>query len=280
MTTNAGRRRFGPDSIWPEPSQYWDEPETQKQPTRPKAAPTVQEPEPAAKPRRGRKPKQQEKADTTPPQSAVEEETSQEPTEEVDLKGFQVVRREFFAHTREPAIIFNDGKISVNTACVRKMPDVEYIQILINRETRQLAINPCNEDALFCFQWGMTKEGKRFPKPVTGRLFFLKLCDLMGWNAEYRYKVLGRLCRANGRDLFVFDLASCETYERSPKDKEGKRKTSRVPIFPVEWKDQFGIPFEEQHKALQINMFDGFTLFSLKEARKTEPKEPEEEEKK
>ena len=62
----------------------------------------------------------------------MEEDPSDE-QEEVDLHGFQVVRREFFAHVREPSIIFNDGKVGVNTACVRKLPDVEYVQILIVR---------------------------------------------------------------------------------------------------------------------------------------------------
>ena len=57
MTTNAGRRRFGPESIWPDPSSYWDEPETKNE-TASKKEPAQQEPEPAPKPRRGRKPKQ------------------------------------------------------------------------------------------------------------------------------------------------------------------------------------------------------------------------------
>ena len=34
-------------------------------------------------------------------------------------------------------------------------------------------------------------------------------------------------------------------------------------MFPASWKDQFGIPFEEHQKALQVNMFDGYALFSL-----------------
>lgn len=191
-----------------------------------------------------------------------------EETEEVDLKGFQVVRREFFAHTREPSIIFNDGKISVNTACVRKFADVEYVQILVHREKQQLAIRPCDELDLFSVRWGTTKNGKRFPRAVTGKLFFMMICDMMGWNPEYRYKILGRLCKANGEKLFAFDLKSSETYERSATEPNGKRRTSRIPVFPLEWKNQFGIPFEEQHQALQINMFDGFTLFSLKDKRR------------
>ena len=242
MTDNAGRRRFGPGSISNQP-QNKPEQKPPKKESKPKA-PIVRQ----------------------------DEETE----EEVDLKGFQVVRREFFAHTREPSIIFNDGKISVNTACVRRLPDVEYVQILINREKQMLAIKPCGELDLFSFLWGTTKAGKRYPRAVTGKLFFMKVCDMMNWNPDYRYKILGRLCRANGENLFVFDLKSSETYERSVADEDGKRKTSRIPVFPLQWKDQFGIPFEEQHQALQINMFDGFTLFSLKDAGKKKSEESSE----
>ena len=36
--------------------------------------------------------------------------------------GYQVVRGEFFAHTFEPSITFNNCKVSVNSACVNKLP--------------------------------------------------------------------------------------------------------------------------------------------------------------
>ena len=187
---------------------------------------------------------------------------------DLDLNEFEVTRSEFFADIREPAFVFNDGKIGVNTACVRRLPDVEYVQILINRKKQKLALRACEEEDLFSIPWGKTKNGKRFPRAVTGRLFFMMVCDMMGWNPDYRYKILGRLRRANGEQLFAFDLKSFETYERTVSDENGKRKTSRIPVFPLEWKDQFGIPFEEQHQALQINLFDGFTLFSLKDKGK------------
>lgn len=46
--------------------------------------------------------------------------------------GYQVVRGEFFAHIYEPSFTFNNYKVSVNTACIKKLPDVEYVQILVN----------------------------------------------------------------------------------------------------------------------------------------------------
>ena len=189
--------------------------------------------------------------------------------DDVGIRRFQVVRSEFFAHVRRPSIIFNDGKVGVNTACVRRFPEVEYVQILIHREKKLLAIRPCDELDLFSFQWGLTKAGKRFPRQVTGRLFYMKVCDMMGWIPEYRYKILGTLRPSNGEYIFVFDLRSTETYERSV-TVDGKKKNSRTPVFPAAWKDQFGIPFEEHQKALQVNMFDGYALFSLSDKENKE----------
>ena len=40
--------------------------------------------------------------------------------------GYQVVRGEFFAHTYEPSFTFNSSKVSVNTACIKKLPDTDF----------------------------------------------------------------------------------------------------------------------------------------------------------
>ena len=56
--------------------------------------------------------------------------------------GYQVVRGEFFAHTFEPSITFCDSKVYVNMACLNRMPDVEYIQILINQQTKSWWCGP------------------------------------------------------------------------------------------------------------------------------------------
>ena len=60
--------------------------------------------------------------------------------------GYQVVRGEFFAHIFEPSFTFNSNKVAVNTACVKKLPEVEYVQILVNPETKMLVVRPCSEE--------------------------------------------------------------------------------------------------------------------------------------
>lgn len=190
------------------------------------------------------------------------------------LDNFQVVRREFFSHTSEPSITFNNYKIGLNSACIKRLPQIDYIQFLINRQTKKLAIRPCLESDLHSFQWCTTSGGKRKPRQVTGRIFFMKLFDMMDWNHNYRYKILGKLIRANGEYLFVFDLMSTEVYQRITK--EGvKPKMSRTPVFPAEWQDQFGIPYEEHRKSLQINIFDNYAVYGIKDKEAEQPASPQ-----
>lgn len=188
------------------------------------------------------------------------------------LDKFQVVRREFFSHISEPSITFNNYKIGLNSACIKRLPQIDYIQFLVNRQTQKLAIRPCLESDLHSFQWCTNSGGKRKPRQVTGKIFFMKLFDMMGWNPNYRYKILGKLIRANGEYLFVFDLTSTEVYQRIVKE-GAKPKMSQTPVFPVEWQDQFGIPFEEHRKSLQINIFDNYAVYGIKdkEAEQTAP---------
>ena len=175
--------------------------------------------------------------------------------------GYQVVRGEYFAHLHEPSITFNRSKVSLNTACLKRLPHVDYVQILVNSEERKLAVRPCREDEKDSFPWSTIK---RKPKQITCRVFFAKIVDLMDWNQEFRYKLLGKLIKSGNEYLFIFDLAATEIYQRIIQEGE-KPKTSRTPVFPAQWQNQFGLPVEEHGKQLQVNIFNGYTVFGIKD---------------
>lgn len=95
-------------------------------------------------------------------------------SDEFDFEGYQVVRREFFAHTFEPSITFNNYKVYVNTACLNKFPHADCAQLLINRDSHILALRPCAESERDAFAWCNTSGGKRKPRQVTGKVFLCK----------------------------------------------------------------------------------------------------------
>jgi len=173
--------------------------------------------------------------------------------------GYQVVRGEYFAHIFEPSISFNRCKVSLNTACIRRLPEINYVQILVNSEEKKLAVRPCSEDEKDSFLWCTLK---RKPKQITCRVFFAKIVDLMGWNPDYRHKLLGKLIKSGNEYLFIFDLTATEIYQRVIQEGE-KPKTNRIPVFPADWQNQFGLPVEEHQKQLQVNIFNGYTVFGI-----------------
>lgn len=174
---------------------------------------------------------------------------------------YQVVHGEFFSHIYEPSFTLSNNKVYVNTACIRRLPDTDYMQILVNSQEKKLAVRPCHEDEKDSLRWCSATK-KRSPRQVTCRIFFAKLMALMNWNPDYRYKLLGKLIRSNDELLFVFDLTTPEIFIRTPKD-DGKPTTKRTPVYPADWKNQFGVPADEHQNNLQINMFNGYTVFGI-----------------
>lgn len=188
--------------------------------------------------------------------------------------GYQVVRGEFFSHLYEPCITFNNYKVYVNTACIRKLPETDYVQILVNQEKKKLAIRPCQEEFKDSFRW-CSATAKRSPKQVTCRVFYGKIITLMGWNPNYRYKLVGKLIESNGQLLFIFDLTAPEIFTRISKNGE-TTTVSRKPVYPAEWEHQFGVPVEEHQKSLQVDIFDGYALFGMNDKAQSNITESEE----
>lgn len=181
--------------------------------------------------------------------------------------GFQVSRREYYAHITEPSISFSDGRLTINSACLKRAPDVEYVQILVNSETKKLVIRPCSDEDWDSFMWCTSSHKVR---AITCRVFFAMIFVMMKWDPAHRYKILGKMIHHKDEYLFVFDLNSKQKFEREIViDDDGKehRKTSRTPIYSSEWQGKFGKPVEEHRQAVQINTFDGFAVYGLKDNR-------------
>ncbi len=179
---------------------------------------------------------------------------------EFDYEGYQVVRGEFFAHMHEPSFVFNKNKVYVNSACVKKLPDTEYVQILVNPDEHKLAVRPCRESDKDSFRW-KSSGAKVAPRQITCKIFYAKVFSLMGWDYNNRYKLLGKLIKSSEELLFIFDLNTPEIYE--VRNRDGKAQTSRIPSYPEDWKNQFGISVKEHQANLQISIFDGNAVFGI-----------------
>ena len=183
--------------------------------------------------------------------STVIQESSEDPEVLMNLAGYQVTKGEFFAHSREPSITIWENRIKFNMACLRRFPGVTHIQILIHPEQKRLIIRPCEPDAPDSLRWARGgKEEELVNRDLLCRIFAAKVFDLMGWDKQYRYKMLGKPASYNDEVLFLFKLTDFELFVAG-----GKRKGS---YLPGEWRDYFGIPVEQHEDSYKIDLADGY----------------------
>lgn len=59
---------------------------------------------------------------------------------------FLVIRKELFAHLKDPALTIRPDGITFNQACISKLENVVYIRLLVNDVDKQVAIEECDEN--------------------------------------------------------------------------------------------------------------------------------------
>ena len=227
-----------------------------------------------------------------------------ENTEDIDQKalelaqdfsydGYQVVRRELFAHLREPAVVIRRDSVTFNTACIAGLEDAVYIQILVNQDNKRMVVRKCEENDKDALRWCIEKPDKRKSRKMSNKLFSAMMYDMMGWNTDCRYKILGHKITHEDETMYIFDLLETEIFmdtkrqkktnpdsvekkeelvtaetDQTPEQKQEEiaakvaRKLNRIPFYPKNWKDSFGLSVEEHKKALETNITDGYIEFS------------------
>lgn len=176
-----------------------------------------------------------------------------EEQEVVDLAGYQVTKAEMFAHSREPAVTVWADRVKFNMACLRHFPGITHIQLLIHPEQKRLIIRPCDPDAPDSLRWcsgGGEKEIKN--RDMKCCIFAAKLFELMGWNGQYRYKMLGKPAVCNGEVLYLFKLSDFEVFVN-----DGKSRKTKA-YLPEDWREFFGIPFEMHEDSYKVDLADGY----------------------
>ena len=218
---------------------------------------------------------------------------SLELAQDFSYEGYQVVRRELFAHLREPAVVIRRDSVTFNTACIAGLEDAVYIQILVNQDNKRMVVRKCEENDKDALRWCIEKPDKRKSRKMSNKLFSAMMYDMMGWNTDCRYKILGHKITHEDETMYIFDLLETEIFMDTKRKKKANpdslekkeelvtaetdqtpeqnqeeiaakvaRKLNRIPFYPKDWKDSFGLSVEEHKKALETNLTDGYIEFS------------------
>ena len=180
-----------------------------------------------------------------------------------DLSGYEIVRAQFFSTRLNPAMTISEGRITFNTACLKKFEDVEYVEILFNSIERCIAVRPCDRDNINAVKWGTIRNGKWAVLPKSCRGFSEPLFELMDWNNECKYRFRGQYSKEDNEQILLFDLEepevikheiiqedlpdtnTTEAEENTVETSENKTKKIVRTLFPKQWQNHFGDSSED-----------------------------------
>lgn len=214
----------------------------------------------------------------SPEQMSEREQRRTEIEQSFDYDGYQVARRELFAHLRDPAIVIRKDSVTFNTACIAGLEDVVYVNIMFNSTLKRLVVKGCNENDKDALRWCVAKPDKRKSRKMSCRLFAELLYKEMGWASDCRYKILGYRIEFEGESLYVFDLVAAEVFherkkkqsdEVMPTEASAENKAKMQPVntrkgyYPDDIAGSFGVPVEQHRQESEVRQMDGYVSVGM-----------------
>lgn len=213
-----------------------------------------------------------------PPEGQAEQNDRDARAEELEstfsYDGYQVVRKELFAHLRDPAIVIRKDSITFNTACITGLEDVVYVHVMFNSDLKRIVVRGCDENDKDALRWCVAKPDKRKSRKMSCKPFAELVYKEMGLDSECRYKMLGYRITFEGETLYVFDLLVPEIFHEGQRRKKGaaappnntpeeKPVDTRKGFYPDDIAGTFGVPVEEHLKESEVQQMDGYVSMGI-----------------
>lgn len=168
---------------------------------------------------------------------------------EFDLSGFEIARSQFFDVQSKMGISFSINNMKFSSECIKKMPGVIYVELLVHPELNLLVIRPSDKKNRCAVKWNVLKDIYHYPKAINGKAFLPTIFELFNWDKRCKYSVRG-IRKTNGTEtILIFSMDETEMFYTSEIAESGDSKSSIISASPIEWNDTFG---DEYYRHAQI----------------------------
>ncbi|OON87459.1 DNA invertase [Oribacterium sp. C9] len=181
---------------------------------------------------------------------------------DLDLRGFEIARSEFFDSKTQPYIHIADKEIRFNSVCVRKFGTNNTVELLIHPLRKKFAVRPTTNENRNRIIFSKLDDGMYVPRSISTAAFSDTLFKIMGWNTEYKYRIIGSLYEKENELAYIFDANESEAYIKSSHypnscEEDGTIHSqpftpcgNRIRAIPECWVENFGKPFYLHNKSL------------------------------
>ena len=131
---------------------------------------------------------------------------------EFDLRGYEVVRTQFFASASMTSVSFSKYGIRFSSACIQKFGKTEYVEIKVHPFNQSIAVLPCSEYEKNKMCWARVYADGISVRTISASAFLNTLYELFGWDTDKRYRLRGEIIQADNEMMAVFDAQTPEIF--------------------------------------------------------------------
>jgi hypothetical protein len=131
---------------------------------------------------------------------------------EFDLRGYEVVRTQFFGSASITSASFSSHGIRFSSACIRKFNVHEHIEMLVHPDSNLIAVRPCPKDFKYALRWASTNRDGLRTRLVSGAAYLGTIFELFNWKTDKRYRLRGEVFRTDSGIMALFDVRMPEIF--------------------------------------------------------------------
>ena len=173
----------------------------------------------------------------------------------LDLRGFSVVRGQFFESPNKCTVKLSYEKINFYSYCLQCMNSCKYVELLLDPLRKLLLVRASHKGERTAIDWCTFDGKKNHPRYIIGRAYLPVIYEIMNWPVDREHVIQGE-CRGNGKEsILVFDLKDAEAVIRQYAEKEDPdpddedsvpEEVGRVIAMPASWASSFGSDYYQQ----------------------------------
>ena len=190
-----------------------------------------------------------------------------------DLRGFEIARSQFFDTQLKICATFSLKDIVFGMEGIKKMNNIEYVELLIHPIKKTLAVRPSTKENRNAVKWSRYAESGRKPSPISSRAFTKTIFAMLGWRTDCKVRVIGVRKQNDTEAVLLFDLTETELFiPNNPTETEEPQKEKAVPIvatsrsvcaYPIEWADNFGSSYYRYAQQKEMEYYSKYGKWEI-----------------
>jgi len=153
---------------------------------------------------------------------------------------YRLIRSQEIEHRLAAQVTISHKSITFNAGCISRLPDAEYVEVLLQPSEQLIAVRPSSGDNRNAIPWNSAQAGRSISSATMCRVIF----ELMGWNSMWKYKIMADCFEHKNQRLLMFNLSDPEFQfiEEITNDEEVKERIKRL-LQPAKWQGDIGAEY-------------------------------------